>query len=641
MIPACKQRLVLVLLCILFLGLPVRSAFAWEVEALGKTLRERNATWVAGETSLSHLTRDEFREMLGFQPALHSGGDSPLPEKPRSALLSALPPSLDWRSNSGENWISPVKNQGQCGSCYAFATLAALETLIKLDQDDPLLDVDLSEQHLVSCGPRGSRSGYDYGGCLGNYSDYIAAFLVNAGAPDEGCFPYDETQLAGVEPLCDGACSDWFSRAVSIADWSYLAPGTTFYLPHPDEIKAALVSKPVPCGMNVYEDFKNYAGGVYEPLPGQENLGGHLVCIIGYDDGQSCWIVKNSWGQHWGEDGFFRISYNQSDINSLTQFGIEALNLEYGGAAAPSTTTTTLSAGTTTTTVPLSSSTTTAPATSTTTTATGSDGMPNLLPCTPPGWTYPVIPASRQGTTVFNPGNDILHPAPRKTYIDFALCNDRDVAVTEPFTVALFIDDVEVFSARIDDGLGGTSHRIFLDEVFILAEGEHLLKLVVDAYDEVSEENEEDNSFAMPFSWDGAVWAKIYGNILGEAPAENIRLLRDFRDRILLTGRTGRRYVEVLYRYSFEIALLLLHDQEVRVETARLMEELLPHLKLMLQGREVVLASRTIADFASLLDTLAAKAHPEMRTALGRVKKSIQAGEIFDELGIKKCPGMP
>ena len=139
---------------------------------------------------------------------------------------------------------------------------------------------------------------------------------------------------------------------------------------------------------------------------------------------------------------------------------------------------------------------------------------------------------------------------------------------TEPFSVVFYIDDVEMFTATVDDDLGGNSYRVWLDQPFSLSLGKHILRLVVDVHDEVTEENEEDNSFAIGFSWDSAVWPRLYGNMLGESPAENIRLLRDFRDTVLITSPTGKRYVEVLYKNSFEIALLLLSDGELRVRTA-------------------------------------------------------------------------
>ena len=224
MVVAAKKRTGVGLLIIVWLGILVKTAPAWEMDVLQKTLKEQGATWVAGETSLSHLTQDEFKQMLGFQPSWHGGPALPLPEQPKRTVLYTFPSSIDWRNNNGGNWISPVKAQQECGSCYAFAALATLETLIKFDRNDPLFDTDLSEQYLVSCGPSGNRNGYDYGGCIGNYSDYVADFLMWTGVPDEDCFPYDENQLTGIEPLCDGACSDWMSRITTITDWSYVAP---------------------------------------------------------------------------------------------------------------------------------------------------------------------------------------------------------------------------------------------------------------------------------------------------------------------------------------------------------------------------------------------------------------------------------
>jgi len=241
---------------------------------------------------------------------------------------------------------------------------------------------------------------------------------------------------------------------------------------------------------------------------------------------------------------------------------------------------------------------------------------------------------------VFNLSGDLLYPTPQKTYIDFALCNDSDVAVEEPFIVAFFIDDVEMFTATVEDGLAGNSSRVWLDQPFSLSKGQHILRLMVDVHDDVLEEDEIDNSFSIGFSWDSAVWPRLYGNMLGDSPAENIRLLRDFRDMVLITSPTGQRYVEVLYQYSFEIALLLLNDAALRLRTARVIEDLLPHLSSMLEGREVVVSSHTIAAFETLLDSFAAKAQPGMKAALGRVKKGVQAREIFDELGIAVRKGL-
>ncbi len=586
---------------------------AWEIESLQKALQEKGAKWVAGETSLSYLTREEFKQMLGFRPSLGSGFSRQLSASSWDNILLTLPVAVDWRNNNGGNWISPVKNQEQCGSCYAFATLATLETLIKLDQHNPFLDVDLSEQYLVSCGPTGNRDGYDYGGCLGNYSDFVGDFLLQVGVPDEECFPYDANQVAGIEPLCDGACGDWSTRTITIADWSYIAPAATFYLPHLEEIKATLVNKPVPCGMFIYEDFKNYVGGVYSPLSGQENLGGHFVVIVGYDDSQSCWIVKNSWGPDWGENGFFRIAYNQTSINSPTMFGLEALDLEYGNTVT-----------TTTTTAPV-----------TTTTTIGPDSLPNLVPCAPYGWSSPIVPAAQQGTSVHTPGIDVLYPTPRKTYIDFALCNDSENKVSDTFTVSLYIDNVEAFTAEVDEPLDGKSYHVWLDERFSLSEGQHVLKVVADVNDDVAETNEEDNTFEISFTWEAKFWPRLYKSMLGENTDHSVRLLRDFRDNVLIKTGTGRAYVEILYNNSLDLVRLLFNNEKLRVQTADVIKGMLPLVSTVLAGDPVVLPPRLIAVFEELLGDYAEKARPELGVTLRKVREEIRSGKLFDELGIR------
>ncbi|HEY5013728.1 MAG TPA: C1 family peptidase, partial [Acidimicrobiia bacterium] len=73
---------------------------------------------------------------------------------------------------------------------------------------------------------------------------------------------------------------------------------------------------PTTACFTVYEDFMHYRGGVYRHVAGNQ-VGGHCVCIIGYDDAVGCWIAKNSWGTNWGEHGFFRIAYGQCGIDNV------------------------------------------------------------------------------------------------------------------------------------------------------------------------------------------------------------------------------------------------------------------------------------------------------------------------------------
>ena len=343
-----------VIICLALCSGSYTTVAGWEIGALQKEIDARGYEWRAGKTSLSDLSSEERKSMLGLN----------FPEKikmiakeMRFVIPYGQPTTFDWRNYNGGNWITSVKNQQQCGSCYSFATLGTMETLIRLSQSNLNLSIDLSEQYVVSCGPSGTQGEYDYGGCEGNYTDYVCDFLVSTGAPDEACFPYDSSQQTGTEPPCANACADVASRAYKISSYSFIA-GEVGYVPYPEYIKAVVVNKPVPCGMLVYDDFYDYVGGIYQPVPepGDEG-GGHLVLIIGYDDSQSCWIVKNSWGTDWGETanftpytpgagdgGYFRIGYVTS-ADTLTYIGTDAVDMNYGGGTSttttgPSTTTT-------------------------------------------------------------------------------------------------------------------------------------------------------------------------------------------------------------------------------------------------------------------------------------------------------------
>lgn len=621
-----KGAFILVSCLFLWRGVAVKSASGWELDVLQKRLQEKGARWTAGETSLSHLSSEEFRQMLGLKLHKDFSVISRESKRLKNVKPQALPSSLDWRDYSGGNWITPIKNQQSCGSCYAFGTLAAMETLIRLNHSDPDLEIDFSEQYVVSCGPAGERYGNSYGGCDGNFSDYISEFLVSPGVPDEACFPYHDGQTVGTEPSCGDTCGDVALRVERISSWSYINPYVD--IPSISEIKEVLVNKPVPCSFLVYDDFKSYAGGVYEPLDSQVPLGGHMVCIVGYDDSQSCWIVKNSWGTGWGESGFFRIAYNQTSDSSLTWFGLEALDFNYGDET---TTTTTINPNATTTTMDPATTTTTIEET-TTTTSIPPEEMPDLEPCGLSGWSYPIIPSSKQGTNTYDPATDVLKPSPSVTYVDFALCNEGNGDAEGSFNT-LYIDDVEIFTQEVL--IEAKSSRAWLDEQFSLAEGEHTLKLVVDVNDDIEEADESNNAFEMSFIWGAKKWPALYHEMLGIDYQVDVHSLRNFRDKVLIPHKRSRAYVGMLYKNSAQIAALLLKNRELQVETAEIIEQLLPEITCLLEGEEAVISPRTVAAIEKLLDKYEVKAGPAVKPTVRKLKKELKKGEIFNQLGIK------
>jgi len=233
-------------------------------------------------------------------------GGQPLP--PGTVFTSRTLSSWDWRSAPYNgitgDWTTPIRNQANCGSCYAFGPLASLEACINIKQGDPNLDRDLSEQFIVSCGTEW-MSGQILG-CNGAYSPAEYNFITTYGVLPETCFPY--TSGGGSVPPCSNKCSNWEDQIITIGPWHTIASDTT-------SIKNALLQYgPLAAGMVVYSDFDGYHGGVYEHPGSDPDPMNHVVAIVGYDDSQGCWICKNSWGTSWGEDGWFRIIYGDCKI---------------------------------------------------------------------------------------------------------------------------------------------------------------------------------------------------------------------------------------------------------------------------------------------------------------------------------------
>jgi len=216
----------------------------------------------------------------------------------------APPDQWDWRSatyqNITGNWMTPVKDQGPCGSCWGFAAMGALEAVINIRAQDPDIDFDLSEQYLLSC-PIAS------GGCSGWNAFWAFSYIKQSGGIiTENCFRYS----ANDNVPCEDKCEDWQQNRVPITKYGSIRRPST------EELQAALVNHgPLVTEMAVFGDFGSYEGGIYEH-PGEESTSdiNHQVVIVGYNDEQQYWIVKNSWGPEWGENGYFKIAYGDCMI---------------------------------------------------------------------------------------------------------------------------------------------------------------------------------------------------------------------------------------------------------------------------------------------------------------------------------------
>lgn len=264
-----------------------------QIKEVQAAIEKTGAKWTAGETSVSS-TPEDWKYLVGLN-------FEPVDAEPIELVAAAeLPPALDWREANG-NFVTGPKNQKKCGSCWAFSMTGALESYTLLKNNTPGRDLDLSEQVMLSCSGAGSCSG-------GRLS---AGFLQRTGLPEESAYPY-----TAANGSCSSAAPGWQAGAVKIGAWGSVSQSL-------NAIKTALVKYgPLPIAFMVYEDFMHYKTGIYSYATGKR-LGGHAVLLVGYNDAEKYFSVKNSWDTGWGEQGYFRIAYSQLD-NSVN-FGLSTI----------------------------------------------------------------------------------------------------------------------------------------------------------------------------------------------------------------------------------------------------------------------------------------------------------------------------
>jgi cathepsin H len=251
-----------------------------------------DSTYALGLNAFADWTDAEFSsyynlgDMKGQQEC---SATSNVAATPVQKIQYASPPArMDWRESGV---VSPVKNQGHCGSCWTFSSTGALEAHYKKATGQ---DVSLSEQQLVDC-----AFNYDNHGCSGGLPSHAFQYVLETGGIDtEKTYPYK---------AADGDRCKFRKWAVG-AKVTGVVNITQF---DEKQLEAAVGSAgPVSVAFQVASDFRMYASGVYQSavcgnLPKDVN---HAVLAVGYDtdkDGVKYWIIKNSWGAQWGMQGYF------------------------------------------------------------------------------------------------------------------------------------------------------------------------------------------------------------------------------------------------------------------------------------------------------------------------------------------------
>ncbi len=208
-----------------------------------------------------------------------------------------IPPwllAVDWRNRKGRNNVTPVKDQGDCGSCVAFGTTGALESMVLVEHN---VTFDLSEAELLNCGG---------GSCSGWWPDAAISYLGSKGIAQESNFPYQPHNM----PCSPGPERD--GEAIQISSHITLSDVT--------QRKQYMTNiGPMIAVFDVYDDFFSYSAGVYRHVYGGL-AGSHCVEVIGYSNLGRYWICKNSWGTGFGESGFFCIAFGECGIDSTYPF---------------------------------------------------------------------------------------------------------------------------------------------------------------------------------------------------------------------------------------------------------------------------------------------------------------------------------
>ena len=255
-----------------------------------ETFKEENSLYQTGITKFSDLTKQEFaRTYLNLNyDAMAMANFDPYIVK----VSNAAPSAYDWRDYGR---VSAVKDQGSCGSCWAFSTVANLEGLYFATKG---VMKTFSEQMLVDCDTSDS-------GCNGGLMEYAFTWLKKNGIMLDSDYPY-----RGVKQACKSDKTKYVDMTVT----GYKKLGSsysTWSAVDEDEIKEFLYQTgPLAVALNA-DRLQTYSSGILDETSARCPTSGinHAVTLVGYGTQSSTdfWIVKNSWGRSWGESGYFRI----------------------------------------------------------------------------------------------------------------------------------------------------------------------------------------------------------------------------------------------------------------------------------------------------------------------------------------------
>ncbi|KAJ8975094.1 hypothetical protein NQ317_002018 [Molorchus minor] len=261
-------------------------------------IEEHNAKYEKGETSyyrginrFSDKSREEIHAMLNTSRANRPILTSGVEYKPSNVQVAS---EVNWVN---EGVVTGVKNQGDCGSCWAFSVTGTLEGQYAIKYGSL---VSLSEQDLVDCSVT-----YGTAGCNGGWMALAYDYVKDNGISTESDYPY-----LGYEATCAHS-----SSVLTVNDYVFIPEGDEYTL------KDA-VANVGPISVSVYaDDFFDYAGGIFdESSCSQEYDHGVLVVGYGEENGSEYWLVKNSWGADWGDNGYIKMAREKNNQCAIASY---------------------------------------------------------------------------------------------------------------------------------------------------------------------------------------------------------------------------------------------------------------------------------------------------------------------------------
>jgi cathepsin L len=264
---------------------------------LARTVPPQN---LAAEMAKQNAFVKEASSILGASPAsslrmsgrrphgASSNGCDPTPAPSPTPANCTSATVYDLRT---QGVMTPVRNQGNCGSCWAFSAMGSYEASYLARNG---LQIDTSEQYILGCANSGT--------CNGGWYGTVFQWMLTNGVADEASAPYTAK---------DSSCVKGVSTPYKADLWGYVSPSSS--IPTVSQIKQSICDHgAVTAAVYVSNGFQAYTSGVFNEK--KTNTINHGIVLAGWDDNKGAWLLKNSWGSNWGDGGYMWIAYGSNSV---------------------------------------------------------------------------------------------------------------------------------------------------------------------------------------------------------------------------------------------------------------------------------------------------------------------------------------